>query len=287
MAGAHEARAWAGRTATPNVAGSGGSTRRRGVQGYSLRCYNLGADGGKLPKHMVDVTFDCHRDSGGRDPDSNSPTLRRSHQALWSKRLPCGKVFHLDISGPKPFLTHRSELGEFHLSSDSITHRYANRPTIKPFIDQLPATQRNYVVSSEWLVGECIVFPGTKVDGKVTINGARGMNRKIGDRFDLTLECIRRHYRRERSPLSDVLERYADFFGLFEDFASYVDFFLLQDLVEAGTERIRFYLPHDDFTRDPLPPDFQSYLTYIDAVMAFASGRARRILQWCANPDAG
>ena len=44
----------------------------------------------------------------------------------------------------------------------------------------------------------------------------------IRDRFDLTLECIRRHYLDEPSPLSATLARYADFFGLFGDFAGYV-----------------------------------------------------------------
>ena len=63
----------------------------------------------------------------------------------------------------------------------------------------------------------------------MTINGARGVNGKIKDRFDLTLECIRRHYTSEKSPLSDTLQRYSPFFNLFENFQGYVDFFLLQD----------------------------------------------------------
>ena len=76
-----------------------------------------------------------------------------------------------------------------------------------------------------------MVFPAQRVDRKMTINGARAFHPRIKDRFDLTLECIRRHYLDEPSPLSDVLARYADFFGLFGDFAGYVDFFHLQDLV--------------------------------------------------------
>ena len=80
-----------------------------------------------------------------------------------------------------------------------------------------------------------MVFPGNQVDGKMTINGARGCHPRIRDRFDLTLECIRRHYLGEPSPLSDTLARYADFFGLFGDFAGYVDFFHLQDLVNEAT----------------------------------------------------
>ena len=64
----------------------------------------------------------------------------------------------------------------------------------------------------------------------MTINGSRGINHKIKDRFDLTLECIRRHYFNEDNPLSDTLQRYSDFFSLFQKFQGYIDFFLLQDL---------------------------------------------------------
>ena len=76
-----------------------------------------------------------------------------------------------------------------------------------------------------------MVFPGNRLDGKLTINGARGLNRKIADRFDLTLECIRRHYLGQPSPLGETLARYRDFLALFEDFRGYVEFFMLQDLV--------------------------------------------------------
>ena len=48
----------------------------------------------------------------------------------------------------------------------------------------------------------------------MTINGARGVNHKIQDRFDLTLECIRRFYLNEFSPLKDTLNRYKTFFKL-------------------------------------------------------------------------
>lgn len=74
------------------------------------------------------------------------------------------------------------------------------------------------------------------------------------------LECIRRHYRGEDSPLADILAAQADFFALFEDFAGYVDFWLLQDLVEDG--RVRFWLPFDDFQGRAVPQDVASYLAY-------------------------
>jgi hypothetical protein len=206
--------------------------------------------------------------------------LRRFHQFLWSKLLPSGKPFDLDISGPKPFLVHRSELGEFQLTSDAITHTYRDVRRIKPFLDQLAGDRRDFVEADKWPISECILFPGRKVNGQMTINGARGTNRKIGDRFDLTLECIRRFYKDEQSPLSEVLDRYANFFSLFMDFKGYVDFFLLQDLVSVNYEAVNFYLPFTDFQGSPLPHDLASYDQYLDGVLAFSAGRAKRMTAW-------
>lgn len=233
-------------------------------------------------RFVVDVTFDCTLDARGRDPDSHSPTLRRYHQILWSKPLPNSKAFDLDISGPKPFLVHRSELGTFELTSDSITHRYASRKTIKPLVEHLEGSQKVFAESGAWFVGECILFPGRQVEGKTTINGARGMNSKIGDRFDLTLECIRRHYLGEQSPLSDVLARNSRFFALFGSFEGYVDFFLLQDLVCEDSGAVKFYLPFNEFEDHPLPKNLESYKSYLDRVEAFATNRALRIHLWCS-----
>jgi hypothetical protein len=113
------------------------------------------------------------------------------------------------------------------------------------------------------------------------------MNRRIGDRFDLTLECIRRLYQRQTSPLSEVLDRYSCFFELFEDFRGYVDFFLLQDLVSGDGEAINFYLPFDEFQSSPLPQDLEAYKTYLSGVMSFSDCRARRMVNWCNEHFAG
>ena len=44
----------------------------------------------------VDTSFDYHSDTpAGKDPDSFSSTLRKHHQLLWSKELPCGARFDL------------------------------------------------------------------------------------------------------------------------------------------------------------------------------------------------
>lgn len=125
-----------------------------------------------------------------------------------------------------------------------------------------------------------MVFPRNQIDGKWTINQARGFSRAIGDRFDLTLECIRRHYVGERSPLSDVLARYTFFFDLFGDFAGYVDFFLLNDLVTHDAKTVLISQPFDDFRGSPIPATAEQYKSYEHASTQFIRNRNRRMVQW-------
>ena len=54
--------------------------------------------------------------------------------------------------------------------------------------------------------GGMMVFPGNRIDGKQTINGARGFNRKIADGFDLTLEVHCSPASRRLSKSIDSLE---------------------------------------------------------------------------------
>ena len=116
-----------------------------------------------------------------------------------------------------------------------------------------------------------MVFPGHQVGRKMTINQARGCDARIRDRFDLTLECIRRHYLDKCSPLSDTLARYAEFFGLFGDFAGYVDFFHLQDLVNEVTLTIKFSMLFEDFTASPLPETLDATSCTANALLSSLS----------------
>ena len=130
-----------------------------------------------------------------------------------------------------------------------------------------------------------MVFPGNRVDGKPTINAARGFNRKISDRMDLTLECVRRYYRHEDSPLAPALGRYAGFFALFEDFQGYVDFFLLQDLVSSDYEAVRFFMPFTDFSPPAIPRDLDAYLEFRRLSIKFTEARNRRIDRLALDVD--
>lgn len=224
---------------------------------------------------MIDVTFSVYSDTPpGKDPDRYSATLRRYHKQLWSKQLPGGAYFALNDHLPG-LLTHRSELGDFTLSSDSIGHTYRRVKHLSHIVEQVSREETDQFFDLCSTIGGYILFPSKRVENKMTINGARGTNRKIGDRFDLTLECIRRMYLGRESPLQDTLGRYAEFFSLFRDFEGYFSFFLLQDLVEG--QSVNFHLPFDNFQRSPFPQDLGEYMYYKENVSRFISSRNRRI----------
>ncbi|MDR2162906.1 MAG: hypothetical protein LBO70_03045 [Clostridiales Family XIII bacterium] len=126
-------------------------------------------------------------------------------------------------------------------------------------------------------IGGYVVFPANKIDGKPTINGARGMSALLRDRFDLALECIRRWYDSSDSPLSEVLDRYSEFLMLFGDFTEYVDFFLLRDLIDENG-KVAYWLPFSDFgKREPLPANVDEYQKYMENASAFTNARNARI----------
>jgi len=224
-----------------------------------------------------DPTFDFRTDAGGGDPDATSATLRSFHKLLWSKPLPGGRMFALDDSITGEYLVHESDLGRFSLSSDSAVPTWTYWKRLAPIIEQEDLVDRLEFVTISYQMGAMIVFPRNRVDGLATINQERGRNPLIVDRLDLTLECIRRHYSVEKSPLGETLARYADFFELFGDFDSYVEFFLLQDLVDAG--RVRFMLPFAAFEGNPLPGDVGTYREYRKAAIEFISARNQRMLE--------
>jgi hypothetical protein len=231
---------------------------------------------------VIDITFDFRSETPGYgrpgvDPDASSPTLRRYHQLLWSKPLPSGVPFDLDVTTPGAYLHHASVLGEFWLTSDAAIPSWSRWRKMKLIVDQIPGVEVEEFDRIGYTIGGMMVFPGNRVDRKSTINGARGLDWRIADRFDLTLDCIRRHYLDEPSPLSDTLARYADFFGLFGDFAGYVDFFHLQDLVDDVNSTVRFFTPFEDFDTSPLPAALDAYFGYRQRAIEFIESRNRRI----------
>jgi hypothetical protein len=229
----------------------------------------------------IDITFDVRTDSKGRDPDSCSGILRKYHKILWSKELPNGKLFDLNDKPGDVYLCHRSELGEFCLASDSIVHTYFKWKSTQHITRQIPKDEMECFYNMAHTVGGYIVFPGKRVNGQNTINQARGMSQAINDRMDLTLECIRRYYIEEASPLTDTLKRYCSFFDLFSDFKGYCEFFLLQDLVTADFASIKFFLPFAGFAGSQVPKTVDEYREYMRNNIEFLSNRNKRMYAYC------
>lgn len=233
---------------------------------------------------QIDVTFDFRSDTPpGMDPDRYSPTLRRYHKFLWSKPLPNGRLFQLDDTRKSAYLHHESDLGEFILWSDSVIPTFTRWKSLKHITERLSEQENEEFRAIGYTIGGMMVFPGNRIQRKNTINGARGFSRKIADRMDTTLECIRRHYLGETGPLADTLARYESFFALFGDFTGYVNFFLLQDLVSADSSGVKFFTPFDDFNATAVPRDHDTYLSYRSRTIDFVRARNRRIERYAAS----
>lgn len=221
----------------------------------------------------INVHYPFRAETGGRDSDGYSPTLAEYHSLLWSKPLPDGTLFTLVVSQAPPYrLRHESKRGAFVLSSDY----FVNGPWRPGGVARGPVPRVDLRVFSS--LGAFIVIPANRINRKMTINGARGTHPAIRDRADLTLECIRRHYSGSPSPLSPVLERYADFFALFESFIGYVEFFLLQDLATDDGRHVHFHHPFTEFSaREAVPPTVAELRTYLGRLAAFTEARSRRM----------
>lgn len=248
-----------------------------------------------MAENIIDVTFDFTSDTkgywdgywerrdglglGGADPDTESPTLRRYHKLIWSKQLPNGDFMDLQYGTPKS--KNYLVWNDFRFASDSIITGFRYK-CLKNLIYELRKQIPNYFEWQEmrtrhsYTIGGMIIFP----KHKNSINGVRGTNFQIRDRIDLTIECIRRFYENEESPLSWVLKADEKFFNLFVDFKGFVDFFLLQDIVSNDYKSIKFFLDFNDFNFEPLPKNIEEYMRWKNCCTNFLNARNQRIDIW-------
>ena len=236
----------------------------------------------RLPNMHEDADFDAEFDlradtPEGKDPDTYSKSLRRYHRMLWSKELPVGGVFTVEPQGSDRYLVHDSKLGRYVLGSDTIATSHPGKRA--DLYAQLPRRENDEFHRVGQTIGGHIVFPGVPTGGRQTVNQARGFHPLVEDRFDLTLECIRRHYAGEPSPLAETLAAYGLFFGLFRDFAGYVEFFHLGDLVD-GSGEIRYLHTFREFGPSPLPDALDDYRAYRERTLDFVRARNQRIMRW-------
>ncbi|GMO15755.1 MAG: hypothetical protein Ta2A_25850 [Treponemataceae bacterium] len=225
----------------------------------------------------IDVAFDLSSDLKGCDPDTYSQILKQYHKQLWNKPLPNGSNFTLECDWG--YLCHKSGEAEHLLSSDTMVNTYGHwtRKAIHDICVTIPKEEMQRFVYAVNTIGNRILFPRNRIDGKNTINQDRYFAENIRDRFDLTLECVRRYYADIENPLKDTFQNYKKFFDLFTDFKGYCKFFLLQDLVSEDCSQIKFFLPFDNFESNPLPTNEDEYRRYMQKSMEFISCRNARI----------
>ena len=224
----------------------------------------------------IDITFDFRTDTReGKDPDSDSKTLREYQQLLWSKPLPNGEAMQLIIE--KGCLKWK----DMWFGSDSITAsflhgRFPLRKDVEQSKSDFAQFKKDYWHKTYTIGGE-IIFPMVRW----SMNQARGCSVKICDRWDLTLECIRRFYVGDPTPLDKALERSSELFKSFVDFKGYVDFFLLQDCVDENYN-VKFWLETPLFVSKPMPKDLDEYEKWINSQLNFVEKRGKRIKDFCA-----
>lgn len=211
---------------------------------------------------------------GGADPDSLSPTLQEYHRLLWSKELPNGQKMELKKGSASYYLTW----GDYRFGSDTIItdFRYGRNMNILDQVRQRVPDFKAFIKSNTeraYTIGGTIVFP----KHMNSLNQCRGTNRLISDRWDLTMECIRRHYEKQESPLSKVLDADSNFFNLFVDFKGYVDYFLLQDCVSEDYRSVIIWDGKGDFSEDGLPKTCNNYLSFVSKEYEFLEKRNKRI----------
>lgn len=233
--------------------------------------------------HYWDEFWEINDGMGGScyDPDRRSPMMRKYHQLLWSKPLPNGEVMELEDGRSQFYLKWKG----IEMSSDSIiaSFRYRRKKKLIGEVYAALGDYRGYMenfLRKAYTIGGEILFPTLSF----SINALRGREPIISDRWDLTMECIRRYYKGEESPLSICFREQVnkEFFDLFVDFKGYVDFFFLQDCVSEDYEKVIFWIDTPNvFYGDPTPKDVDNYFKYINAEMEFLQKRNARIAEYC------
>lgn len=247
----------------------------------------------------IDTSFDFTTDvpaywdefwgnKGGRgggnaktDPDAVSPVLQQYHQALWSKQLPCGEKMELELYTPNPF-SRGLRWKDYVFTSDSISvgHRYLRMEKIlylfKQTVPDYNAYMENFIRKS-YTIGGMMIWPCRQN----SINQMKGRMSAISDRMDRTLECIRRLYIGEESPMSKCLEKDRAFFELFVDFKGFVDYFFFQDLVTEDYKSIKMLMGTNDLSTPALAQSVEEYRLWLERQLEFVAKRNERIQQYC------
>lgn len=246
-----------------------------------------------ITKEKFDINFDFTTDtpgywddfwkrdgdmgSAGSDPDCYSPHLKLYHQFLWSRPLPNGEIMNLETGHRGYYLRWK----DTSYGSDSIivSFRYDKRREFMKRFESVMPDYRRFIeryLHSASTIGGYMLFP--QMSG--SINQRRGCSSRIRDRWDLTMECIRRFYNNEESPLTKCFEKNRSFFELFVNFKGFVDYFFLQDCVSEDYGKVILWYDSPLFETDQMPETVESYLYWIKQELDFVAKRNARIQEY-------
>lgn len=227
----------------------------------------------------IDTTYNFQAETEPLDADRYSSTLQEYHKILWSKPLPNGKMFELSKIEQNR-LYHKSDIGEFYLSSDRAIPTFSKWKKLEHIISQIPKDRLSNFINLTETIGGIIIWPSNRIVDNQTINGARGFNSLISDRLDLTIECIRRYYLNQESPLYETFKRYDSFFRLFENFKGYIEFFLFQDAVSSDYSSVKIADTFENFESVPVPKTVDEYMEYMNHTEELVKARNKRIARF-------
>lgn len=201
--------------------------------------------------------------NGLLDPDAFSERLYDFYETIWNIQK---QKLNLNLPEVKKVWNGNAwELvgvadKNFRLGTDSIISVYWHRNDMRGFIAQLIETEghdfKHYIgkyLQKANTIGGFMLFPRHRQ----SLNQTRGVNARINDRFDLTLECIRRMYLKKDNPLQSALERDKSFFDGFGTFENYVNFFCLNSSWVKDGQVLNLMdntsLENYNFDKNPLP----------------------------------
>jgi len=188
-------------------------------------------------KITIDTKFDFSKDTKCGDPDKDSLKLYEYQKLLWSKELPCGKYLELNIICNNYGQLLLNNNLYGDFSSDRLFPHLVGKYNNR-FDDWLNDIEKNELKYYVQTIGGHIIFPAHENNGQ-TINQLR-------------------------------------FFSLFVNFEGYINFFLLQDLIDDNGN-INFILPFDNFNRSPLLESIVEYKLYKNKIFDLVNKRNERI----------
>lgn len=217
------------------------------------------------------------------DPDAKCEELREMHYRLYNRyALYINRPFSFEKKYPLSFSEGRyfylSENGSCRLGSDTMNSSYLYYEALKNIKSEMEKCGRNAEAEIEKYRKDIIYRPGNFIvfPKKDSINVERGRNGKIKDRFDLTLDCIKKQYEKEDNPLAYVLQKnWEYFFCRFRDFNEYVHFFMLEDYLDEKCNVMQFIDNEDHI----LPKNLGEYDEYIKRISSVIEKRTKRILK--------